>query len=269
MMRLAAWDRSLARFFLAPIAADPAYELYWVSPHDCERLLQRGRVDVGLIAPLTVMRDPDPWELIPDVGIASAAFPYANLVLRDGLEHVGRIGFDPRNRQEAILTQIVMREHYRKSPEFVPVESGHPQEVLQREGAILVADLEGVTVPEGGAVLNVGQEWYELTAYPATWGLLAAMADRIELDDARRLHGALLEGEEARVRWLEERDLPEETERYLREELILRLEREPEAGLLETAQYLFYHGTLEEIPQLPFLIFPDEDDENELSELYG
>lgn len=267
MIQLAAWDRPLAHFFLAPLDADPEFGVDWMSPHDCERFIQRDRADVALVPPLTILRDPEPWEVVPDVGVAAGRYPYANLILRDGLEEVGRIGFDPRHRQEVLLTQIVMREHYRKSPEFVPVESGHPQEVLEREGAVLVADVAGISVPADGIVLNVGQEWFELVAYPATWGLLAAKAERLDLEVMRRLRDVLTEGEDARTEWLDRRELPEEADRFIREDLILRIEREVEAGLVEMAQYLFFHGTLEEIPQMPFLIFPDED-ENESAEAH-
>lgn len=268
MIRLAAWDRPLARYFFSPIRLEADYELSWHSPHDCERLLQRGRVDVALVPPLTIMRDPEPWEVIPDVGVASARYPHAHLVLRDGLDAIERIGFDPRHRQEVLLTQIFVREHYKQSPEFVPIKKAHPQEVLDREGAILIDDLEAVEIPEDGVVLNVGQEWFELVAYPATWGLLASKSDQLEIEEAQDLRDRLLGGEERREAWIEGHRLSEEAESYLRDDLFVRMEGAPEAGLVEMAQYLFYHGTLEEIPQIPFLIFPDED-EHESIEAHG
>jgi predicted solute-binding protein len=260
MLRVAVWDIPPAQFLGSRLERESRIEIVSGPAVACEKWLAEDEVDLALISTLSVMRDPEPWELLPDVGLATRRYPYARLFLRDGLGAIERIGIDPRYRQEAIITQIVLKEHYDAAPEFVPYERGSTRQILAKEGGVLVTDpLEDPSTD--GVVLDIGREWFELSTYPMVWGVFAALQDKLPIDRAERTQQAIAGVEADREEWISRRDLSEEVADFMREDLFIHLKGHLHGGFEELAQYLFFHGIIEDVPQLPFLIFSDAEEE--------
>lgn len=261
MLRIATWDIPPAQFLVSRLQREPRVEIVSGPAVACEKWLAEEKVDVALVSTLSVMREPDPWELLPEVGLAARSYPYAQLILRDGLDAISRIGIDPRFRQEAIITQIVLKEHYDAAPEFVPFEQGDLAEILEAQGGVLVTDPAEAAALTDGVALDIGREWYELSTYPMVWGLFAARQEALPMDRAAEIQEAIASVDQDREDWLTAHDVSPEIAEFVREDLFPLLKGHIEGGLHELGQYLFFHGILEEIPQLPFLIFSDEDEE--------
>lgn len=261
MLHVAVWDIPPARFLVSRLERESHIDLVSGPAVACEKWLAEEKVDLALVSTLSVMRDPESWELLPEVGLASRRYPYAQLVLRDGLEGIGRIGIDPRYRQEAVVTQIVLKEHYQATPEFVPIELGDQAEILQREGGVLVTDPSELSALSDGLVLDIGREWFELSTYPMVWGLFASRKDGLPMDRAEKIQRAIQAVDTDRDEWLSRQDISKDRADFVRKDLFPLVKGHVEGGLQEFAQYLFFHGILEEVPQLPFLIFSDEEEE--------
>lgn len=159
-------------------------------------------------------------------------------------------------------SQIVLKEHYQAAPEFIPYQEGSAEEILAAEGGALVTDPASVSAPPEGIVLDIGQEWYELSTYPMVWGLFAARQDRLPIDRAEKLHHQLAAVDGYREEWISQQALSPDVAEFMREDLFTQVKGHVEGGLEELGQYLFFHGMLEEVPQLPFLIFPEEETEH-------
>lgn len=263
MLRIAVWNTPPAEFLVSRLQDLQEIEIYTGPSYACEKWLADEKVDVALVPTLSIMRDPEPWELIPDIGLASASFPYARLVLRGGLGRIKRVGFDPQYRQEVLLTQIVLQEHYGTVPEFVPYQKKTAEQVLREEGGVLVTDPDTLQDPDEGVVLDIGQEWFELATYPMTWGVFASKADHLSLEQADMLRKFIAGADQIRSQWIGKHQLSEPVKKFMQSDLILRIAGAVDTGLEELAQYLFFHGILEEIPDLPFLIFPEDEEEEE------
>jgi predicted solute-binding protein len=240
-MRLAVWPVAPAQALGAALrGAGPVTEVAEVAPFEAAAALREGRVDLALVPTLDVLRDPAGLALVPGVGLVGERCPTVRLVVAGALDAVRTVAFDPRYAQEVLLTQLLLREHYGGAPTFAPADPAAPLEArLAGRDAVLVPADE--PVGEGHVVLDLGQEWTELTLRPMVWGLVAARAGDLDVDAALALAGAAASADPSDV-------TDDEARRYQ-----LTLDGYAHAGLEELADHLFYHRVLDDLPSLPFI----------------
>ena len=243
-MRLAVWPVPPA-LALASALADLVSEAVEVEPHGARALLEAGRVDLALVPTLDVLRAPDALAVVPGVALAGERSPRRRLVVGSALDAIETVGFDPRDAQESILTQLVLREHYGATPTFALADPAAPlADVLARESAALVDFAE--PVPEGTFVLDPGQEWTDLTLRPYPWGLVAGRAGTVEPALARRVRAAVQASPPTAA-------LVQDGVGVYQ----LTLDGYAMDGLDQLAEMLFATGTLADIPAVPFVEIPD------------
>ena len=235
-MQIAVWpdpaSQALGRLAAETVGASPVT----VAPYEAWPQLAAGAVDLALVPTLAVLRQPDLFSVVPGTGLAGSASPTLALRLSGPLDRVERIAFDPRFAQEALLAQLVLRESYGASPSFVPIQ----------EGASLPGNLDGALVHAGaatddGLVLDLGREWADLTSRPMVWGLLAARRDTLNEAAAVALRDAAAEADGRG-------DLGA---------FQLSLGGYAHAGLEALTDHLFFTGTLDSVPDVPFLTLPE------------
>ena len=244
-MRLAVWPVAPARA-LAHALADLVTEAVEVEPHQARAALDAGRVDLALVPTLDVLRAPDGLDVIPGVALAGERSPRRRLVVGSALDAIETVGFDPRDSQEAILTQLVLREHYGATPTFALAEPETPlADVLAKESAALVDYRE--SLPFEAFALDPGQEWTDLTLRPYPWGLVTAPAGTVEPALARRVRAAV--------------QAAPPTDALVQDGVgvyQLTLDGYAMDGLDQLAEMLFETGTLTDIPAVPFVEVGEE-----------
>lgn len=216
-------------------------------PEAAEAALRAGHVDLAFVPTLSVLRDPDAFAVVPGVALVGKAYRPAHLHLPLGLEPLRprqplRVGVNPRFPQEALLAQVVLRELYGVTPQFVPYEGEVP------EGLSAVLLSPGDAVPGTGLTLDLGREWFELTTRPMVWALLAVTAGGIEGEEARFLRDIAREGEEGE----------DEGGLHTEEPASTTLAAYAHAGLDAWVDYLFYHRALPAVPEIPFAVIPED-----------
>jgi predicted solute-binding protein len=250
-MRLAVWPVAPAQALGAALAgAGPVTETVEVAPYEAAAALREGRVDLALVPTLDVLRDPEGLALVPGVGLVGERCPTVRLVVAGPLDAVRTVAFDPRYAQEVLLTQLLLREHYGAAPAFVPAG---PASSLEARLAGLDAALVPVDEPvgEGPVVLDLGQEWAELTLRPMVWGLVAARAGALDAAAARALADAASSAAPSDV-------TDDGARRYQ-----ITLDGYAHAGLDELVNHLYYHRVLDDLPALPFVVLPEENEREE------
>jgi hypothetical protein len=100
-------------------------------------------------------------------------------------------------------------------------------------------------------VLDLGQEWTDLTLRPMVWGLLAARPGTLNAEIGRRLQD-LIAAASTDARFVDA--LSAEGARVYQ----LTLDGYAHDGLDEFVNHLYYHGTLADLPDLPFLALSPE-----------
>ena len=246
-MRLAVWPVPPARA-LALALGDLVTDVVEVEPHEARAALDADGVDLALVPTLDVLRRHAGLAVAPGVALAGERSPRRRLVVGSALDAIETVAFDPRDAQEALLTQLVLREHYGAQAQFALFT---PDEALPatlaRASAALVGYAEAV--PEGAFALDPGQEWTDLTLRPYPWGLLCARADGLDAETARRARAAVQAAPPTAAL---------DHDGVLAYQLTL--DGYAADGLDQLAEYLFQTGTLSEVPAVPFVEIPDGDE---------
>ena len=270
-MQLAIWDTPPADFFLAGLKASEAAEevdVQRASARACEEALRSGAVDVALLPTVRALQFVDDYDVLPAVALSSWKYPYARLVLKNGLGGgVDQVVCHPDNVQEALIARVVLKEHYDLEPDLVGREAD-PRTLLasEQEGALLVGD-DVYAIETDFLMMDLGREWYELANYPMVWGVFATRKEEGDPEMIEPLRQAAEAAEEQRSAWLEKQDLPEEPHAFFAEELRLRLGRLATASMTELRHYLFYYDLTDEVPDVPFLYVPDEENSGDQDEI--
>ncbi|MEM0962522.1 MAG: MqnA/MqnD/SBP family protein [Bacteroidota bacterium] len=257
-MRLAVWPVAPARA-LADALGDLVTETVEVEPHDAKSALVEGRVDLALLPTLEVFKAADSQdggiESIPGVALVGERSPRRHIVVGSSLDAIETIGFDPRDAQEALLTQLVLREHYGTQATFALATPETPlSDVLDRQSAALVSVDQ--PAPAGAFVLDPGQEWLDLTLRPYPWGLLAVRAGALDPDTTQRIV-ATVQGAGPSDALMADGVLVYQ----------LTLDGYAVDGLDQLADYLFQTGTLSAVPDIPFAALPEPEASSDEAEV--
>lgn len=266
-MKLAIWDYPPADLMTSAMGARSGIQLLPRDMRACAEALMAGEVDVALLPTLVALSNTDALDVLPAVALSSWRYPYARLLLREGLGQVGRVAFDPSFPQEALIARIVLKEHYGTEPEFVAHPELTPEELSDEDAEARL--LVGNNVPffeTEELSLDVGQEWYELTNYPMVWGLFATRKGEATKDVLTSIRDAVIAAESQRGIWMQAQEMSPALHAFFKDDLRLRLDDLATASLTEFRQHLFFYDVTEEIPEIPFFYLSEdeaEDDEDQ------
>lgn len=262
-MRLALWDLPSADLYARGAeTADVPVDVVRAPMLEAEALLRQGQVDVALVPTLRVLTDRDAFDVLPAVALSSWAHPYARLVFRGELDRpVQHVSFDARYAQEVTLTRIILKEHYGATPSFVPLQKPSLDELLVREeDATLIVGPEVPKVESRHYVMDIGQEWYELSAYPMLWGLFVTRREEGTAEAVHQLREVAAAAEQAAPAWLEAQALEPDIDAYFRDALRLRFDDLATASLTAFREYLFYYDIVDEVAELHMVEVEGEED---------
>ncbi|MBN8588538.1 MAG: hypothetical protein J0L94_09475 [Rhodothermia bacterium] len=230
------WLASAYAFLGHSVLRLPAY-----ATHEA---LMRGKVEAALLPTLTVLREPDLYTISLQVGLVAGAYPFMQFLVRDGLDKIKRVAFDPRYVQEVLMARILLAEHYQTNAKFLPFVDETLTEVIEKSDTVLWPN--NGDAPTATFNLDLGQEWMDLTAYPTIWAVMAMRKDTMDDEKSEALAAIL------------DRSMPlvkpqnEAQEDFWQTHFSARIDDFALAGLTATIETFFHHGVLEELPNVPF-----------------
>jgi chorismate dehydratase len=199
-IRLGAVSYLNARPLVFGLERSPRFDIRYDVPSECARLLEAGRVDVGLIPSIEYLRV-DGLRIVPDVAIASRGpVRSVTLYLRRPLADVRSIVMDTGSRTSAALVRVLCLRLFRIRPE---IEDGPPdlEVMLGRADAALVIGDKALLdesslarLPGSTEKIDLGEAWTKMTGLPFVWAFWAGREGALESDDVRALHRARNEG---------------------------------------------------------------------------
>jgi predicted solute-binding protein len=273
-MTLAVWNAPVADAAvsgLASAADRDRWDLRHLRPEACAAAVLKEQVDVALVPTTMALQGAEGFDVIPGVAVSSWKYPFARVLLREGLRGPEAPGLacDRRAVLEQFAARVALREHYSIDPEPAPYDAPTPQQLLDGdEPAALLTSTDLNELPDpgrhggGGLVMDLGQEWFELTGYPMVWGLFVTREDTLAPEQTVALRDRLQSSVEHRPAWVEQAQHPA-LEEFFREDLRLRYDDLAVAGLTELKHYLFYESVLDDVPDFTFAPLPEEEQEGE------
>lgn len=240
------------------------YDLSFTVPSMCAEALKRGSVDIAIIPAIEYQRM-DGVVVLPGMSVAAKGAVRSILVLsKKPIELAKRIALDTSSRSSVALVQLLCRNYWGISPEFVNVEPDPEKMLANADAALLIGDpalkiavqmemMVNRTPSANGCcagdtdeqivkgvdtlfVYDIAYQWRELTALPCVLALWVARREAVtpklvEDFEASKAYGLahlkdIAEGASLKL------DLPAATlERYLRENIDYSLDAENLAGL--------------------------------------
>jgi predicted solute-binding protein len=266
-MDLAIWDYPPAEFLVAGFtsgAVDNPFQIKRHRPEECAARLVEDEVDVALMPAMLALQASKAIDVLPSVGLVSWRYPYARLAWSGGLhDFPDTIAYDRRVAQERLVTRIILHEHYKVDPAFVPYGPGPPGELLETdEDAALLVGPKVPFLQIESFTIDVGREWYELANYPMVWGLYVTKRGQSTDEMIEALIASGEAADENRDVWVQAQETTASLNEFYREDLRTGLDKLAIASLTEFRKYMFYYDITEDVPDLP-MVYLDEDEEDE------
>jgi chorismate dehydratase len=240
-------------------APETRKEFHWVIDVPARNAisLRERKLDLSFLSPLDYAREGSFYFIVPGVAVASPRGDTSVTIhFRRGVRDVTTLAVDPSSASEIVLARIVLAEQFDLRPQIVPFQ-GTPESALEKSDALLAVGDESLRLHRGqGDVLDLVEEWVEMTGVPYVHGLWAGRENALEEDEIKLLQRCAAEG----VHRLETiaREAPSthrlelsETRLYL-EGLLFDLSPEAEEGLNEFLRYAYYHTILPDVPDLQY-----------------
>jgi chorismate dehydratase len=257
-VRLGAIGYLNTRPLIAGLEAETGFELSYGAPSACAAQLREGRVDLGLIPTVEYARSPEPYYIVPEVGIACRGEVLSvKFLFRGELAAVRRVALDRSSRTSAALLRILLRERHGVVPEFVEAHPDLDGMLAAADGALLIGDLALELEGDRLSQIDLGAEWSAHTGHPFVFAVWAGRRDALTPAQARRLVQARRHGEgrleEIARRFADGRGRPRELyERYLRQHIRFELGAAELAGLRHFYGLACQHGLIPQVPELRF-----------------
>jgi chorismate dehydratase len=173
------------------------FDLRFDVPSRCASLLHEGGIDLGMIPSIEYLRGPEPYRIVPDLGIVSdGEVASVALFSRVPLARVRTIGLDTSSRTSAGLTRVLCREAWGINPVFETVTPDAAAKVEGYDAALLIGDsaLFLDHAAAGFAKLDLGAEWTRLTGLPFVWAFWAGRRGAIDAAGIAALQAARDQG---------------------------------------------------------------------------
>lgn len=141
-------------------------------PSECARKLLNNEIDLGLI-PVAVIPQLKESYIISDYCIGAIGEVHTVLLLSEvPLEEIDTIYLDYQSRTSIALCQILCRELWYISPQFIQAKPGFENEVKDNTAAVIIGDRTFDLDKKYAYRLDLSEEWQRLTGLPfvfAAW----------------------------------------------------------------------------------------------------
>lgn len=154
------------------------FHLDFQLPAICADSLADRTSDIGIVPAVELLRLP--LQIIKGTGIACIG-PVRSILLisRVPIEQIRTVATDTSSRTSVQLTRIILAERYGVDPQLLPYAPQLQPMLQTADAALIIGDpallLDPETLPYH--VLDLGQEWFELTGLPMVFAVWACQND--------------------------------------------------------------------------------------------
>lgn len=227
----------------------------------------------AFLSPIDYARHGAEYCVVPNIGVSSSRSSRTiQLVVKSDLHNIDSIAVDVSCTSEIILAKIILEEKFRNTSthrnlQFIPMMPHLDAMLSKADAALLVNVFPGLFDRPGTFVLDLVEEWNDLTDLPYVHGFWVGREEELTEQDAQALYSAKKEGlvlqQQIAQGIAQQRNISsEEIAQYLASFTYDFGERE-EQSLEEYIRYAYYHAVLGDIPEIQFFdVTPDMPPEN-------
>lgn len=217
------------------------------------RQLRERELHAALISPLDYAKESSDYRIVPDVAIASSGNGSIVVRFREGVQRIKTLAVDPEFPAEILLTKIILAEEFDIEPTILPLQATVEGMLQRADAALLTGDAAFDQWGASKNVIDIVEEWNEMTGLPYVHALWCGWADRLSPKDIELLQTARQKGvagiaEIAMDFGKEQRPRVQE---FL-ESFTYDVTPDVREALAEFLKYLYYHGVTPDIADLNF-----------------
>jgi chorismate dehydratase len=141
-------------------------------PSNLARDLKDGSIDLGLV-PVAIIPELKEWFLNGDYCIGATGSVASVCLFSDvPLEKVEKVLLDYQSRTSVELAKILLRDHWKLSPELVPAKLGYQSEIKGTTAGLVIGDRSFQQRLASPYIYDLGEAWKAFTGLPfvfAAW----------------------------------------------------------------------------------------------------
>ncbi len=229
----------------------------WCLVHDTRpalaKLLREREVHAALLSPLDYAKESSDYCIVPDAGVTSTGNGSVVVRFREGVKQISTLAVDPAFASEIILTKIILAEEFNIKPSILPMHATVDIMLQKADAALLTGDVAFHQWGVSENIIDVVEEWNEMTGLPYVHALWCAWQSDLARKDAELLQSARRKGVEG---------IPDIAMQFTKEQrrgvqeflesFAYELAPDAREGLAEFMKYLYYHGVVADVADLNF-----------------
>jgi len=141
-------------------------------PSECARKLLNNEVDIGLV-PVAILPEMEESFIVTDFCIGAVGAVSSVLLFSEvPLEEIETIYLDYQSRTSIQLCQILCREYWKISPEFIKAEAGFEKKIKGKTAGLVIGDRCFGMKSNFSFQYDLSKEWYDWKKLPfvfAVW----------------------------------------------------------------------------------------------------
>lgn len=159
-------------------------ELVAGTPAECNRLLEQGGIDVGVVSSIQYARHQESLVLLPDLSISCEGSVGSVLLFsKDRIDQLdGRqIALTSSSATSVALVKVLCRWYYQIQAEFMVMEPDLEKMLSAAPACLLIGDdaLRARKRADGLVVEDMGKAWWIFTGLPMVFAVWAARKDSV------------------------------------------------------------------------------------------
>ena len=226
-------------------------------------------IDAAVLTPIDYARMSSDLRLLPAIGIASII--ESNTVVlcvnRD-IRELNTVAVGYATATDVVLAKVILKEQFKSSVTFVPAV-GNVRELLSKADAALLCGDAVLTNEWDGPVIDLIEEWTEMTGLPFVHAVCAVLADGSDTSALEAIMAeAQREGREDRAATVSSvaavMNIP--AERIEEQFALYQYELLPthREAIDEFFRLAYFHGVLQDVPDINMTSGDEADDEESL-----
>jgi len=222
----------------------------------------------AFLSPIDYARHGGDYCIVPDISVSSKQPSQTILLLiNHDVSDISRIAVDIRSTSEIILAKIILEEKYRNlssaTVQYLPMMPNVDEMLAKADAAVVVQSPPTLVIPENVFALDLVEEWLGLTDLPYVHGFWVGREEELTEDEAKDLlrakeEGVMLLPQIAEALALRYR-LPVNSLKSYFSAFSYDFGEEQVQSVEEFFHYAFFHGALQDVPELRFFDIPPED----------
>ncbi|MDI6766430.1 MAG: hypothetical protein QME52_06370 [Bacteroidota bacterium] len=214
--------------------------------------LRLKELDGAFLSPIDYARDYSKYRIVPDVAAISVGESNSVLLcFKENTRQIKTLAFEPSSSSEIVLASIILAEKYNIKTQLIPVAASIDQAMMQADAYLVPQEslTTGDTahrIKERTLKIDLVDEWFDITELPFVHGFWAARENALTPDEMKFLIECGKHGTD---------NLEKIMESNLSEQLIhfrYNLDEEAKISLTEFFRMAYYHGILQDIPEVKF-----------------